>query len=46
MTRGSSRRRCGRTHILAHAEKNLKARSIGRGWKIKRADLETYVSKL
>jgi excisionase family DNA binding protein len=36
-----------RNHLRqAIKEKNLKSRKIGRGWRIKRADLETYVRKL
>jgi excisionase family DNA binding protein len=36
-----------RNHLRqAIKEKNLKSRKIGRGWRIKRADLEAYVSKL
>jgi excisionase family DNA binding protein len=36
-----------RNHLRAAIEeKKLKARIIGRGWRVKRADLESYVSKL
>jgi excisionase family DNA binding protein len=36
-----------RGHLrLAIAEKKLKARIIGRGWRVKREDLEAYVKKL
>jgi excisionase family DNA binding protein len=36
-----------RGHLrLAIAEKKLKARIIGRGWRVKREDLESYIKKL
>jgi excisionase family DNA binding protein len=36
-----------RNHLRAAiAERKLKARIIGRGWRVKRADLEAYVTKL
>jgi excisionase family DNA binding protein len=36
-----------RGHLrLAIAEKKLKARIIGRGWRVKREDLEAYIKKL
>jgi excisionase family DNA binding protein len=36
-----------RGHLrTAIEEKNLKARIIGRGWRVKRADLEAYVGRL
>jgi excisionase family DNA binding protein len=36
-----------RGHLrLAIAEKKLKARIIGRGWRVKREDLEVYIKKL
>jgi excisionase family DNA binding protein len=36
-----------RGHLrFAIAEKKLKARIIGRGWRVKRSDLEAYITKL
>jgi excisionase family DNA binding protein len=36
-----------RGHLrFAIAEKKLKARIIGRGWRVKREDLEAYIKKL
>jgi excisionase family DNA binding protein len=36
-----------RNHLRAAIEeKKLKARIIGRGWRVKRSDLEAYVVKL
>jgi excisionase family DNA binding protein len=36
-----------RTHLrLAIKEGRLKSRKLGRGWRVKRSDLEAYVQKL